>query len=109
MTERDKSMLSILRRKQVEVRIGLSRSTIYARVKDGTFPPFISLGAKAVGWLQSDIEHWISNQIRASRSYRPEQTPHRPGRPRKLPAQDSPRAVLAAVKHEKRHRRPRAK
>jgi prophage regulatory protein len=61
------SAATILRRKQVELRTGLSRSTIYAWVKDGRFPAPVSLGAKAVGWLQSDIDSWISERVRSSR------------------------------------------
>lgn len=57
----------ILRRKQVEARTGLSRSTIYAAVKDGTFPAPISLGARAVGWMSSDIDNWIENRVIMSR------------------------------------------
>lgn len=58
---------SILRRKQVEVRTGLARSTIYDRIKAGTFPPPIALGAKAVGWIESEIDAWLTAQIRKSR------------------------------------------
>jgi prophage regulatory protein len=58
---------SILRRKQVENRTGLSRSTIYLRIKEGTFPKPISLGARAVGWLESEIEEWLDYQIKQSR------------------------------------------
>lgn len=61
------SALAILRRKQVEARTGLSRSTIYDRVKAGTFPAPISLGAKAVGWVESEIDAWLTAQIRKSR------------------------------------------
>ncbi|MBB2931998.1 helix-turn-helix transcriptional regulator [Paraburkholderia silvatlantica] len=46
---------AILRRKQVEQIVGLSRSTIYQRMKDGTFPRAISLGGRMVGWRTSDI------------------------------------------------------
>jgi prophage regulatory protein len=67
MAENIKPAHSIIRRKAVEARTGLSRSTIYQRVKDGTFPAPISLGAKAVGWLQSEIEDWIVERIRHSR------------------------------------------
>jgi hypothetical protein len=31
--------------------LALSRSTIYARVKKGTFPSPVSIGARAVGWI----------------------------------------------------------
>lgn len=66
--------LTILRRKQVELRTGLSRSTIYSKINgtrsgecDPTFPKPISLGAKAVGWIESEIEDWITAQIIKSR------------------------------------------
>ena len=59
--------LTILRRKQVEARTGLSRSTIYDRIKAGTFPAPISLGEKAVGWIESEIDAWLNARIQASR------------------------------------------
>jgi len=58
---------SILRLKAVKERVGLSRSTIYARVKPGEFPEPIALGVPAVGWLDAEIEEWLSEQIRRSR------------------------------------------
>ncbi len=58
---------NILRLEAVKVRVGLSRSTIYARVKLGEFPAPIGLGARAVGWLESEIDEWLSEQIRHSR------------------------------------------
>ncbi len=59
--------LTILRRKQVEARTGLSRSTIYQRIKEGAFPEAINLGARAVGWVESEIDEWLSQQIQRSR------------------------------------------
>jgi prophage regulatory protein len=58
---------TILRLPAVKAIIGLSRSTIYLRVAEGTFPKPVSLGARAVGWLQSDIESWLHQQIELSR------------------------------------------
>jgi prophage regulatory protein len=58
---------TILRLPTVKARTGLSRSTIYLRVSDGSFPRPVSLGARAVGWVESDIEEWISRKIRQSR------------------------------------------
>lgn len=49
---------------------GLSRSTVYARVSLGTFPKPVSLGARAVGWIESEVEEWISHQIQSSREFR---------------------------------------
>lgn len=71
------SALTILRRKQVEARTGLSRSSIYARMRnnpkrpgdyDPTFPKPVSVGAKAVGWIESEIDGWIASQIQKSRT-----------------------------------------
>lgn len=60
-------LLTILRRKQVQARTGLSRSTIYARISQGTFPKPICLGARAVGWIESELNDWLSSQVAASR------------------------------------------
>lgn len=57
----------IIRRKEVETRTGLARSTIYQRIKEGSFPPPISLGSKAVGWVESEIDDWLNRQIDSSR------------------------------------------
>lgn len=59
--------LRILRRRQVEQRTGLSRSTLYDRVAAGTFPRPINLGARAVGWLEGEISDWLAGRIEASR------------------------------------------
>lgn len=62
------SPVCILRRHEVEARTGLSRSTIYLRMGQGVFPRAISLGGlRAVGWLESEIDAWLHQQIVASR------------------------------------------
>lgn len=58
---------SILRLPAVKARIGLSRSSIYLMVSNGSFPRPIPLGARAVGWLDSDVEVWLSAQIERGR------------------------------------------
>lgn len=58
---------SILRLPVVQARTGLSRSTIYQRIAGGTFPKPISLGARAVGWVETEIADWLSRQIEQSR------------------------------------------
>lgn len=47
---------------------GLSRSTIYAYIKSGDFPKPILLGARAVGWLQSEVDEWLERRIQVSQS-----------------------------------------
>lgn len=58
----------IARRKQVESRTGLSRSSIYAAMAAGTFPKPIRLGAQSVGWLESDLNRWLNERIAATRN-----------------------------------------
>jgi len=64
----EKAEVRILRRKQVEARIGLSRSTIYDGVNAGTFPKPITLGRQSVGWIEAEIEQWLRERIAASRN-----------------------------------------
>ena len=59
----------ILRLPAVKERTGLSRSSIYSHISHGQFPKPIGLGARAVGWLDADIESWLSERIKQSRSY----------------------------------------
>ena len=58
----------ILRLPAVKQRTGLSRSTIYLRISQATFPSPISLGDRAVGWLEEEIEQWLEERISASRN-----------------------------------------
>ena len=67
MADRAAASTTILRRKQVQARVGLSRSTIYLRVAEGTFPKPFSLGGRAVGWLEAEIETWVGLQIQNRR------------------------------------------
>jgi prophage regulatory protein len=68
MAEQHPTALKVEKRKQVEKRTGLSRSTIYQKINEGTFPAPIRLSAHAVGWLSHEIDAWIEQRIRASRS-----------------------------------------
>jgi prophage regulatory protein len=58
---------SILRLPAVKTSTGLSRSTIYLRVSQGKFPKPVSLGGRAVGWLEAEIQDWLQRRIEASR------------------------------------------
>ncbi|NPT46158.1 AlpA family phage regulatory protein [Paraburkholderia sp. 1N] len=71
MTKEIRPTPTIIRRKQVEALTGLSRSTIYLRISQGTFPRNISLGARAVGWVESEINEWLDHQIELSRKATP--------------------------------------
>jgi prophage regulatory protein len=43
---------------------GLSRTSIYNRIEEGTFPKQISLGERSVGWIKSEILEWIDSRIK---------------------------------------------
>ncbi|WP_460385228.1 helix-turn-helix transcriptional regulator [Pseudomonas amygdali] len=55
--------------RQVQDRIGLSRSTIYDRMDpnsprfDSTFPRPVKLGASAIGWFESAITEWLKQRF----------------------------------------------
>lgn len=53
----------ILRLPDVIAKTGLSRSTIYKRMANQQFPSSVSLGVRAVGWLESDVELWVKSLL----------------------------------------------
>lgn len=55
----------IIRLPQVKNMTGYSRSSIYLKISQGSFPLPVSLGARAVGWLESEVVGWIEEKIKA--------------------------------------------
>lgn len=53
----------ILRRAEVQARTGLSRSSIYRGVQEGSFPKPVGLGPRMVGWVDAEIQAWIDARI----------------------------------------------
>lgn len=51
-------MMRLLRVKEVEQELGISRTTIWRLVKAGAFPPPLRITSKAIAWRQSDILAW---------------------------------------------------
>jgi len=41
---------------------GLGRSTIYRWIADGSFPPPVRLGPRAVAWRWSDLDQWTRSR-----------------------------------------------
>lgn len=52
-----------LRLNAVLDKTGLSRSTLYRELQDGTFPKQIAIGPRCVAWRQADVEAWMRNPI----------------------------------------------
>jgi prophage regulatory protein len=61
-------MHTILTLPDVKRSTGLSRSTIYLRIAQGTFPKPVSLGGRAVGWLEAEVQQWLQRRIEANRN-----------------------------------------
>lgn len=57
----------ILRLRDVEAVTGLSKSSVYQMMQDGTFPRAVKLTAKAVGWFEDEIEAWLSSRERTTK------------------------------------------
>ena len=52
----------IIRLPEVKARTGLSRSTIYEQIRDGKFPKQVSLGSRATGWRESEVNQWVASR-----------------------------------------------
>ena len=59
--------LQLLRRAEVEELTGLSRTAIYDRMREGSFPKSIALSPKTIRWVRGEILKWIKEQIINSR------------------------------------------
>lgn len=66
MTHSENSHVSLLRRKSVEARTGLPRSSMYSLIAKGDFPKPVRTFGKAVAWCSTDIDAWISSRIAAA-------------------------------------------
>lgn len=55
-------MSKILRLPAVMQATGFSKSSVYLGIKNGTFPPPVKLGARAVGWYSETIEEWLKSR-----------------------------------------------
>lgn len=51
----------IIRLQTVLARTGLSRSTLYRKIAEGTFPPQVRISVHGAGWYESAINCWIAD------------------------------------------------
>jgi prophage regulatory protein len=58
----------IIRLPAVKEKTGLSRSSIYLRMSKGEFPSSISLGDRAIGWVENSVDNWVEDKIEASKN-----------------------------------------
>ena len=90
---------TMLRFPTVKARTGLSRSTIYLRISRGTFPASVSLGGRAVGWIEAEVQAWLTARIAQRRLIAP-----RPERRPAATAEDGYRARGGAPRPEEKGR-----
>lgn len=58
---------TLIRLPNVIKRAGISRSTIYNLIKEGSFPSPIRLGGRSIAFIESEIDDWIDSKIKESR------------------------------------------
>jgi prophage regulatory protein len=52
-----------LRIKEVRARVPYGRASLYRLIKAGEFPKPYPLGARAVAWLEAEIDEWIAGRV----------------------------------------------
>lgn len=53
----------IIRLKTVLARTGLSRSTLYRKIAEGTFPQQVRISIHGAGWHESAVSSWIADPV----------------------------------------------
>jgi prophage regulatory protein len=59
----EKSSDRILRIRSVLERTGLSRSTLYRKIRGGTFPKQVRIAERCAGWRESAVREWLQNPM----------------------------------------------
>lgn len=60
--------LSFLRLPEVKAITRLSKTSLYAMIRNKTLPAPVRLGPRAVAWVRSEVRHWAMERVHASRS-----------------------------------------
>ncbi|EGR1107453.1 AlpA family transcriptional regulator [Vibrio cholerae] len=56
--------MRFLKLKEVMEKTALSRSAIYRKMNDGEFPESVSLGDRAVAWVESEVDEWMQQLLK---------------------------------------------
>lgn len=60
--------IRFLRLAEVKLITGLSKTSLYALIRERSFPPPVHLGPRAVAWVRSEVSQWAVDRVNASRS-----------------------------------------
>ena len=55
--------MRFIKLKEVMVKTGLARATVYRHMENNKFPKSVSLGERAVAWLENEVEEWMLERI----------------------------------------------
>ena len=55
--------MRLIRLKEVIERVQLGKSTIYKMMYEGSFPQSVSLGDRAVSWVEHELDAWIESRV----------------------------------------------
>ena len=66
-SETESLKTSFIRLEQVKARTGLSRSTLYAYIREGRFPAPVAISERCVAWVEGEIDGWIAERIASRR------------------------------------------
>ncbi|EJB8380639.1 AlpA family transcriptional regulator, partial [Vibrio cholerae] len=55
--------MRFLKLKEVMEKTALSRSAIYRKMNDGEFPKSVSLGERAIAWVESEVDEWMEKRL----------------------------------------------
>lgn len=65
MSERKENLIRL---PEVIKRTGISKTTIYELINEKRFPPQVKIGARAIAFIESEIDEWLVNLINTSRN-----------------------------------------
>ncbi|MCO6356817.1 AlpA family phage regulatory protein [Pseudoalteromonas shioyasakiensis] len=61
--------MRLIKLKEVMTKTSLGHSSIYKFIAEGNFPKQVSLGAKSVAWVESEVDDWILSRVHARNSF----------------------------------------
>ncbi len=55
--------IRLIRLNEVLAMTGLSRSGVYRSIEKQQFPKQVSLGDRAVAWVESEVQAWVVDRV----------------------------------------------
>lgn len=68
-------MSNVIKLSRVLEKTTLGRSTLYAYMERGAFPPAVRVSERNVVWVESEVDAWLQDRIKNSRISHAEAVP----------------------------------